>query len=291
VAEALAEASAAPADGKEPTNPVLRATFQRTVDDGTVRLRRTLPGLLATGVVGGADVTMGVLALYFVRRDTHSAILGALAFGIGFIALTLANSELFTENFLVPVAAVVARDATVRDLLRLWVGTLSANLAGAWVLTGLILAGFPNLTQVARAVPHQAAVSPLDLRTLANMIVAGAVITLMTWMERSTESVPAKLVAAVSAAFLLAAGPLDHAIVVSVEMFGALHAGAPFGYLSWLGYLGFAILGNMIGGLGLVTLLRIFQVGRDTVQAERIRRPGSRIEQALAASEVNETTE
>lgn len=266
-------------------HPEIEATFRRTVDHGTVRLHRTLSSLLATGVVGGVDVSMGVIAMYFVRRDTHSELLGALAFPIGFIALTLANSELFTENFLVPVAAVVARDASVGKLLRLWAGTLVANLFGAWIVMGLVLAGFPNLTEVARQIPHQAAMAPLDARTLADMVVAGAVITLMTWMERSTESVPAKLVAAYIAAFLLAAGPLEHAIVVSVEMFGALHAGASFGYGSWLGFLGFATLGNMIGGLGLVTVLRLVQVGRRTVAIERQRPPGERIEELVEEEE------
>ena len=52
----------------------------------------------------------------------------------------------------------------------------------------------------------------------------------MTWMERGTDSMPAKLVAAAVAAFLLASGKLNHVIVISLEVFAALQAGAPFGY-------------------------------------------------------------
>ena len=256
----------------------LESTFHRTVDEGTVRLNRTLGSLAATGFVGGADVSLGVLALYLVQRDTGSTALAAVAFTIGFVALTLARSELFTENFLVPVAAVVARDASVLQLLRLWSGTLVFNLAGGWVVTGFVLAGFPDLRHVAVQVTSKAAAAPLDGRTLCNMILAGAVITLMTWMERSTESVPAKLVAAIIAAFLLAAGPMDHVIVVSVEMFGALHAGAPYPYTHWLGFFGWSLLGNMIGGLGLVTLLRLVQVGKDTLSEERRLPPFARRE-------------
>jgi len=88
----------------------------------------------------------------------------------------------------------------------------------------------------------------------------------MTWMERATESVPAKIAAAFAAAFLLVAGTLDHAIVVSLLMFAALHAGAPFGYLHWLGVAGLATVGNMIGGLGFVTVLRLVQVGHDRIE-------------------------
>jgi formate/nitrite transporter FocA (FNT family) len=252
----------------------LESTFERTVDEGFVRLTRTWPSLVATGVVGGIDVGMGVLALLLVEHATHRPLLGALAFGIGFVALTLANSELFTENFLVPVAAVAARDASVLQLVRLWVGTLASNLAGAWVLMGLAVAGFPAIRATAVELAAHPASQALGLHTLANMVVAGSVITLMTWMERSTESVPGKLVAAVVAAFLLAAGPMDHAIVVSIEMFAALHAGATFGYAQWAGFLGWAVLGNMLGGLGLVTMLRIIQVGGGVLREEQDRDPG-----------------
>ena len=103
-------------------DPELNSAFQRSVDEGEVRLSRSWPQLLATGFVGGLDLGIGVMALLVVEHATGSKTLGALAFSIGFIALTLARSELFTENFFVPVAATVARKATVGALLRLWGG-------------------------------------------------------------------------------------------------------------------------------------------------------------------------
>ncbi|HEX9316767.1 MAG TPA: formate/nitrite transporter family protein, partial [Actinomycetota bacterium] len=108
----------------------------------------------------------------------------------------------------------------------------------------------------------------IGVRSFALALLGGVIITLMTWMERSTTSVPAKLAAAFTAAFLLAAGSLNHAIVVSLEMFAALHAGAPFGYLDWVRTVLWATLGNMIGGIGLVTVLRLVQVGRGKMKEE-----------------------
>ncbi|MEO9223848.1 MAG: formate/nitrite transporter family protein, partial [Acidimicrobiales bacterium] len=70
-------------------------------------------------------------------------------------------------------------------------------------------------------------------------------------------------------AFLLAAGPLNHVIIVSLEMSAALVAGAPFGYGAAIGAAAWAALGNVVGGLGLVTVLRLVQLGRDIVEAER----------------------
>ncbi|HLJ07229.1 MAG TPA: formate/nitrite transporter family protein, partial [Acidimicrobiia bacterium] len=229
------------------------------------RLTRTWPGLLATGMVGGLDVGVGVLGLLLVKEATGSELLAALAFGIGFMALTLAQSELFTENFLVPVAAVTARRASAAKLVRLWFGTAVMNLVGGWVITGLIVAGLPKVRHTAVAIATEYARFPAG-QAFALAILGGLVITLMTWMERATESVPAKVAAAFAAAFLLVAGTLDHAIVVSLLMFAALHAGAPFGYLHWLGVVALATVGNMIGGLGFVTVLRLVQVGHERIE-------------------------
>jgi hypothetical protein len=85
-------------------------------------------------------------------------------------------------------------------------------------------------------------------------------ITLMTHLQHATESDLVRLVPAIVIGFLLGGGQLDHAIVSSLFCFAALQVGAPFGYAAWLGMLGLAIAGNMLGGLGLVTLLRMLQV-------------------------------
>ena len=56
-------------------------------------------------------------------------------------------------------------------------------------------------------------------------------------------------------------------------MFAALHVGAPFGYLQVAQRLAFVTLGNAIGGLGLVTVLRLVQVGAETLREERQQAP------------------
>lgn len=243
-------------------------TFDRLVDEGEQRLGRSWSGLLTTGFLGGLDVGTGVLALLLVEHATGSTLLGGLAFAIGFIALTLAKSELFTEDFLVPVTAVVAKRGTLAGLGRLWSSTLVTNLAGGWVVTGLVMAGFPSLREAA----VKAAVFYIELgtnwRAFALALVGGMLITLMTHLQHSTESDGVRLVPAVAMGFLLGAGQVNHAIVASLVCFAALHAGAPFGYAEWFGLFAFAVLGNMIGGLGLVTMLRLLQVP-NKVLAER----------------------
>jgi formate/nitrite transporter FocA (FNT family) len=243
--------------------------FKRSIDEGRRRLSRRPWPLLSTGLLGGIDVGSGVLALLFVEHETDNKIFAGLAFTIGFIALSLAKSELFTEDFLVPVSTVIARQARLRMLPRLWIGTFAANLVGGWLFTFLIMKGFPQFSETALEAGGFYVRLGYGTRAFALAVLGGAIITLMTWMQHSTESDGLKLVPAVTGGFLLAGAQLNHAVVNSLLIFAALHTGrAPFGYLDWAQTAGFAALGNMVGGLLLVTVLRLFQVPH-TVREER----------------------
>jgi formate/nitrite transporter FocA (FNT family) len=243
-------------------------TFDRLVDEGTQRLGRSWSGLLATGFLGGLDVGVGVLALLLLEEATHSALLGGLGLSLGFVALTLARSELFTEDFLVPVAAVVSKSARLTSLARLWLLTTVTNLAGGWVITGLVMAGFPSLRATAVESGTFYIALGITWKAFALALIGGMLITLMTHLQHSTDSDGVRLIPAVVVGFLLGAGKLNHAIVASLICFAALQVGAPFGYADWLGLLAFAVLGNMLGGLGLVTLMRLLQIPHK-VLAER----------------------
>ena len=132
-------------DSDSPIEDELEDAFNRMIGEGTQRLHRPWREVLTTGFFGGTEVAMGVLAYLSVLNATHNPLLAGLAFSIGFLALLLGRSELFTEGFLVPVTTVVAKRASVGQLLKLWSGTLVANLVGGWLIMWLIMTGFPKL--------------------------------------------------------------------------------------------------------------------------------------------------
>lgn len=245
--------------------------FRKTVEEGERRLTRSWSNLLATGSVGGIDIGIGVFALLLVVAETGNHLLGALAFSIGFLALTLAKSELFTENFLVPFTTVAAERGRVPQLLRLWAGTLVMNLVGGWVIMAVIVLGVPAVRDAAIEVGTDVVERGIGWGPFAGAVLAGLVITLMTWMEAGTDSEGAKVVAAVAAAFVVGSGEVNHAIVGSLEIFGAILAGGDVGYVDWLRVESLATVGNMVGGIGLVTALRLVQVGKESVAGRRRR--------------------
>ena len=66
-----------------------------------------------------------------------------------------------------------------------------------------------------------------------------------------------------AAAFVLAGLKMAHSILESLLIFCSLHTGdAPFGYADWAGWFAWTVLGNLIGGIGLVTVLRLVRSRR-----------------------------
>jgi formate/nitrite transporter FocA (FNT family) len=240
-----------------PVEDELQESFDATVEEGAERLHRTFRAILITGFFGGLEVGLGIMAMLAVLTETGSHLLAGLAFGIGFIALLLAHSELFTENFLMPIAALAAKEANLGHLARLWGGTLVANLAGGWLFMWLVVLAFPEWHATLDESAHHFIDMPFGLQSVMLAVLGGSTITLMTRMQQGTESDVAKIVAAVAGGLLLAGLQLFHSILDSLLIFGAIQSGADITYGQWLGWFGYTLLFNMLGGLVLVTALRL----------------------------------
>jgi formate/nitrite transporter FocA (FNT family) len=237
--------------------PEVVDSFEGSVETGADRLHRTWRALLTTGFFGGLEIGLGILAYLAVLHATGDHLLAGLAFGIGFVALYLAHSELFTEGFLLPIMALFAGRGTMVQLLRLWGVTLLTNLAGGWVFMWLVVLAFPEFSDVLAETARHFVDAPLDLRAVALSLLGGFVITVLTRMQQGTESDGVKVVAAFSAGFLLAGLSLFHSVLDSILIFGAIHSGASVTYGDWLGWFWYVVPLNMLGGLIFVTSLRL----------------------------------
>lgn len=246
--------------GETDVEEAIEEAFSRVVMEGDERLHRRAIDQVVTGLLGGLEVGIGVLVLFAVENATGSTLLGGLAFSVGFIALLLARSELFTESFLVPVTACIAKHGTIRELGQLWVLTLLANIAGGAAIMGLVVVGFPELHETILRTSQHFIDAGWSWRALCLAVLAGSTITLMTRMQQGTDEMVGKLAAAVAGAFVLAGLQLFHSVLDSLIILAALETGqSPFGFVDWLSFLGLALIGNIAGGLGLVTGLRLIR--------------------------------
>jgi formate/nitrite transporter FocA (FNT family) len=187
--------------------PEVEDAYDRLVSEGRDRLSRPLLPVLTTAFVGGLDVGIGVLIYLVVRSETGNPLLASAAFPIGFVALLLARSELFTENFLVPVTAVVAREGSIVELLRLWVFSLAANLVGGFIMAAMVVIALPDVRDTAVTTGSHYAHLGVSWESFFLAVLAGLVITVLTRMQHATESLGVQLVPAVLLSFVLVGWP------------------------------------------------------------------------------------
>jgi formate/nitrite transporter FocA (FNT family) len=258
-------------DGEEHTPGAL---WEQGLEQGEQRLNRRPLAAAATGLVGGFDVMIGVTvasvlagALSMVLPTKLASTLGASAFGIGFVLITLGRSELFTENFLIPVGAVMERRRPVRRLPTLWIPTLAANVLGMFILA-LILAQSTVLDHNAVVAAGHTADVLAQRTTLAaflSAILAGLVMTLWTWLGLAVRTDVGRVLVALAIGFTIAAPTMNHVIVGTGEMmFGVLggHSTATWGDIG-VNFL-LALAGNLVGGTLFVTLSRFVQARTDS---------------------------
>ncbi|WP_298583169.1 formate/nitrite transporter family protein [uncultured Kocuria sp.] len=241
----------------EPLEDELVEEFDNTVTEGAERLTRTWRALVITGLFGGIDVGVGILAYLAVKEATGSDLLAGAAFGFGLLALQLAHSELFTENFLVPIYAVVSRHSTWLQLGRFWTVTLLTNLLGGWLFTWFVVAGFPQFHDTLEKSARQYLEGGLTLESAALALLAGSTITLGTRMAQGSGSeVVHTFIALIDGLLVVGLGML-HGALNSAIIFGAMHAGADISYTEWLLWMLWVIPLNMVGGLVVITLPRL----------------------------------
>lgn len=251
--------------GRPPTE-----IWEEGVDEGERRLTRGRTALAATAFAGGVDILFGVLALVIVTgaltavlpEDT-AHVLASVALGVGFAFVVVGRSELFTENFLIPVGTVFAGRASAGSLLRLWGISLVINFAAIAAFAALL-----SVVGVLESSTLKAVGTAADtlgdrnvVPSLISAIAAGTIMTLFTWVVAASDGTSARILAAFIAGFILAAPSLNHAVVGFAEMsFGIFSGTAASGWGDLVRTVGLGIVGNLIGGVGLVFTTRLAQV-------------------------------
>src|SRR3954463_10586983 len=109
--------------------PEPETIYERTKEEGKRRLERPFLEELTTAIAAGFDIAVGVivmgLLIHFTERHFGKEVahvIGAMGFGISFVFLIVGRGELFTENFLVPLAGLDHEDDNSgwRNLAKLW---------------------------------------------------------------------------------------------------------------------------------------------------------------------------
>ena len=245
--------------------------YARSRQEGERRLNLSVLDQVATAFIAGVTIVFGIVALGVVSAlvapefgPEIAKLAGALAFGIGLVFLIVGRSELFSENFFDPVAAAIddrTRKAVVR-LLRLWGLTLALNLIGGAVLVAVLTVdgALPAASNEALVKVSEEIVAKEWPATLARAVLAGALITLLSYMLQAVNSVTARILVAYMVGVLLALGPFDHVVVSALHVLCGVWLSDAVTYGDMAVNIGLATGGNLVGGLLLITLTHTAQV-------------------------------
>jgi formate-nitrite transporter family protein len=251
-----------------------RRTAEQILDSVVESAREELErGSLALGFSGlAAGMSMGLTGLAvatilaFIGESETTKLIARLLYPLGFIVVIIGRQQLFTENTLYPVALCLKerRWANVRDTLRLWTVVFLTNLLGTLLFALLVVRSAALQPQILHNLVnlcHQAA-SRSAAELFWSGVVGGWLIALVAWMVIASHYTSGQILTTWLITFVVGAGEFSHCIAGSSEILASVVSGSlpAFGYLRWIIPV---TLGNVLGGVTIVTLLNFGQVHAD----------------------------
>lgn len=260
----LTEAEREEADQLTSVTPlVVHEAIRRQGDE---ELIRSVSALAWSGLAAGMSMGFSFVAEALLRSHLPDApwrpLITNLGYPFGYLIVIVGRQQLFTENTLTAIIPLLAkRDlATFLAVLRLWSVVLLANLVGthlfAWVLRNT-----PVLKPELQPVLHDLATDAANVRfgaAILRGIFAGWLIAMVVWMLAAIDTGPIAII--VTLTYVVGLAGLTHVIAGSVQVLYLVMEGAK----SWMsyaaGYLIPTLIGNIIGGVTLVSALNHAQV-------------------------------
>lgn len=237
---------------------------------GEKRLVRPPMGHAITSFAGGMSVSFGAIAMAAAAASVGGTLgtpsighlVGSLLFPIGFIILLIGKTELFTENFLIPVVAVLKKRGSLSQLAKLWLIALAFNLLGGAVFGFLISRDgvlAPAFADQVVALAEKKADYGLET-AFVKAIFAGWLMTTLTWLLIGVKGISAQLAIIWVIATTIVLGQFNHVVISASEIFMGMYLGANISMGDWFtaNFLP-ALAGNLVGGLVFVTLIHYMQ--------------------------------
>lgn len=249
--------------------------FEHAAENARRELSRPSRALAVSGIAGGLTMGLTPLAVATARAwlpaGASSDLIAFLLYPIGFIAVIIGRAQLFTENTLYPVVLVLSERKHFLNMLRLWAIVLAANVVGAFFFAFLAV----RTSAVEPAVQQQLVQLGMSMVSVSGSgvfwsgVIGGWLIALVAWVVSASQWTIGQVVMIWLLTFLVGIGQFAHCIASSGEIIAAVVYGSVpvAAYLRWLLL---AVLGNIVGGVTIVSLLNWGQVhaGKDGSRAK-----------------------
>jgi formate-nitrite transporter family protein len=239
--------------------------FESAVEHARTELTRPWLALSFSGIAGG--LTMGLTGLstglvtWLLGEAPLTHLVAAIVYPIGFLAVIIGRAQLFTENTLYPVVLVLSEKKYFVKTVKLWAVVYAGNWLGSVVFAGLVVKT-DALNPDVKNILNQFGVSAVHHSFSAvfwSGVVAGWLLALVAWLVTGSHWTTGQAVMTWTMTFILGLGKFAHCVANSGEILSAvLSRAVSFAdYGSWLSA---ATLGNIAGGVVMVSLLNYGQV-------------------------------
>jgi formate/nitrite transporter FocA (FNT family) len=264
-----------PAGQKHLERPSAEEIYRQVATNARQELKRSSVSLGISGFAGGTFMGLTALgtaiALAMLGTSPGAQIISRMFYPIGFIVVIIGRSQLFTENTLYPVALVLAEKREFWNTMRLWAVVLPSNVLGALAFASLVSltpALNPKFVEALTQLGLEAARNPAAT-VFWSGVMGGWIIALTAWLVSGSHSITGSVMVIWMLTFLVGLGNFAHCIATSGEVFVSIlthHAG----WSSYPHWFFPAVLGNICGGVLMVTILEYGQViyGEDAKNSE-----------------------
>lgn len=239
--------------------------FDAATDNARSELKRSSRSLAVSGFAGG--ITLGLTGigvasvLATLGEGRWQQLLAYCIYPVGFIAVIIGRQQLFTENTLYPVVLVLDERRHLGNTLRLWGVVFASNVVGALgfgllaIKTGALE---PKVAGILASLGLDMA-AQTSAHAFWSGVIGGWLIALVAWMVTASHWTIGQILVIWFLCFVVGLGHFSHCIASSGEIWSAVLAGlVPLGqYFRWLA---FATMGNIVGGVMIVSLLNWGQV-------------------------------
>lgn len=255
----------AQAQTESSTRRTAHEIYEKVKENARSELDRSPHALAFSAVASGFAMGLtglGVASTTALLGQSPSAGLVAMLFyPVGFIAVIIGRFQLFTENTLYPVVLVLTERRHIGETLRLWGVVLLFNVVGAFLFALLIGATSSTQPKVQEELVKLGVgmVSATPAEIFWSGIVGGWIIALVAWLVSASHWTIAQVAVTWLLCYIVGAGHFAHCIASSGEILVAAVRGAAStgAYFRWLL---FAVLGNIVGGITLVSIMNWGQV-------------------------------
>jgi len=243
--------------------------------DGDEELRRPISALAWSGLAAGLSMGFSFVAEGLFRTYTPDApwrpMITNLGYPLGFLIVIIGRQQLFTENTLTAIIPLLARRnmVTFWQVLRLWTVVLLANMVGAH-LFAWVVADTPVLDSTFHLALAQLAADAAHVSfglAILRGIFAGWLIAMVVWMLAATDSNKIPIILILT--YIVGLAKLTHVVAGSVEVLFLVMTGAKSWFAYAGGYMLPTLIGNVLGGVAMVSAVNHAQVIAGAPPAKR----------------------